>query len=723
MPPFIPYKSALSNPPPDVPMPKSNMTESLFDTADKPGASSSLQDNRAFLEQLDASSTESSLSDISTDAFEDVLSPPPSKRPKVMHYEHGEDEIDWEDIQTVVGPSTRVAPEPSGNLELTLDNSARMKFSMNPLDKKKGPSKIERRIRISTHRMHVQYLLFHNLIRNGWACDKEVQATLISQLPDGIRKEIDKWKVATGVSSATTTQTSNVPLRNGKRAKMAEQSKRNQRDWGRPAERQEKGANMSRGDPLIRLLKVLAAYWKKHFIITAPGLRKQGYKSLATIEEELASYKKNNNYDPVEYGERVESVQEFRRLAHKCEGSRDIGVLLFTSLVRGLEVEARLVASLQPLGFGWTKNEEASGKKRKVLKPLLLNHAEVASHSNEESEVAAPKTASTPDHNSHKPTTTVGKKRRARGAVDSPIDLSKDLSNDSGNDDASVIDVTPPTFRKRLNMDFDKDMQFPTYWTEVISPITNEVQPVDPLVLNPAVPTNPEQLAFFEPRGANADKAKQVFAYVVAYSPDGTAKEVTTRYLKRHVWPGRTKGSRLPIEKVPVHDRRGKIKFHEDYDWFKNLMRAYARTDDMRTAVDDLEEVKDLVAVKYEKKETNARDETLQGYKNSAEFVLERHLRREEALLPGSKPVKTFLSGKGDKAKKEPVYRRSDVEVCRTGESWHKEGRAVRRGEYPMKMVPVRAVTLTRKREVEEAERDGGEKLKQGLYALHQTDW
>ena len=39
-----------------------------------------------------------------------------------------------------------------------------------------------------------------------------------------------------------------------------------------------------------------------------------------------------------------------------------------------------------------------------------------------------------------------------------------------------------------------------------------------------------------------------------------------------------------------------------------------------------------------------------------------------------------------------------------------------------MKMVSVRALTLRRKREVEEAERDG-EKLKQGLYALHQTDW
>ena len=40
-----------------------------------------------------------------------------------------------------------------------------------------------------------------------------------------------------------------------------------------------------------------------------------------------------------------------------------------------------------------------------------------------------------------------------------------------------------------------------------------------------------------------------------------------------------------------------------------------------------------------------------------------------------------------------------------------------------MKMVPIRAVTLTRKREIEEAERDSGEKQKQGLYARKQTDW
>ena len=40
-----------------------------------------------------------------------------------------------------------------------------------------------------------------------------------------------------------------------------------------------------------------------------------------------------------------------------------------------------------------------------------------------------------------------------------------------------------------------------------------------------------------------------------------------------------------------------------------------------------------------------------------------------------------------------------------------------------MKMVPGGVMTLTRKREVEEAEGGGGVKLKQGLYGWDQTDW
>ncbi|KAK4691748.1 xeroderma pigmentosum group C-complementing protein, partial [Lecanoromycetidae sp. Uapishka_2] len=688
MPPFIPHNRRPSTPPPDSPTPLKRFSAkkpSLFDAVDKHGTTSSLQDNKAFLEQLDDSESGSELSDVSSDEFEDVEIAPSPKRRKMNQHEAEDEEVDWEDaILPGAAPASTATAGPSGDLELTFGKDAQIGSFTNPHDHKKGPTKIERQIRM------------------------------------GVKKEIEKWKIASGIKPSE--ETNKTTTNKGKVGRKAAQSERNQRDWGRPAEKQEKGTpDMSRGDPILRLLKVLAAYWRKRFTITAPGLRKEGYKPLAILEEELASFK-NDKHHPEEHGERVSSVEEFRKVARTCEGSRDLGAQLFTALIRGLGIEARLVASLQPLGFGWNKNEETSAKRRK--QPGTHKSQDIESSDTDDVTTLTQKTSKTSgklDGRSKRPV--------SKGAKEAPIDLSAESENlniedsDSGDDDASVIDVTPSTPRRRPNMNYDRDMSCPTYWTEVISPISSEVYPVDSLVLTSAVATNSDQLSLFEPRGTKADKAKQVFAYVVAYSSDGTAKEVTTRYLKRHIWPGRTKGMRMPVEKVPVHNKRGKIKYYEDYDWFKTVMSAYSKTHKMRTIVDDLEEAKDLKPVKPEKKEAKANEETLQGYKNSADFVLERHLRREEALRPGSKPVKIFASGKGDKAKEESVYRRKDVEVCRTGESWHKEGRAIKVNELPMKMVPVRAVTLTRKREVEEAERDTGEKLKQGLYAWDQTDW
>lgn len=52
-------------------------------------------------------------------------------------------------------------------------------------------------------------------------------------------------------------------------------------------------------------------------------------------------------------------------------------------------------------------------------------------------------------------------------------------------------------------------------------------------------------------------------------------------------------------------------------------------------------------------------------------YVLERHLRREEAIKLGSEPIRKFTSGKGGKAKEEIVYNRNDVYICRTVENWH----------------------------------------------------
>ena len=671
-------------------MPKPAKKPSLFDTADKPDASATLQDNKAFLDRLAGSESDNPLSDISATDFEYAQSLPNPKRPKIEHHqERDEDDVEWEDAINPITTSATRPPtgQPTDLLELTLEKSAHVPDSVtNPHGKRKGPSKIERQIRISTHMMHVQFLLFHNLVRNGWTCDKEVQRILVDQLPLSMSKEITKWKAAAGLNPDALMDRAESRAYKAKKAKRVDQGGRHQRDWGRPAQRQERGApNMSRGDPTVRLLRVLAAYWKKRFAVTAPGLRKQGYRPLSVLEEKIASYR-NKKSDPEQHGERIEDIAGFRKLAKSCEGSRDVGAQLFTALIRGLGLEARLTTSLQPIGFSWSKNEEAPDKRRDVSGTPKINDTEASDPSEE------PGFSSTPAAKkaSKQPRSIVGRKDILKGGRHTPIDLSEDSVIDSGedfladddddDDGASIINITPSSPRTRIKMGYDRDIPFPTYWTEVISPITSEIIPVDPLILTPAVATNSEHLAQFESRGARADKAQQVFGYIVAYSTDGTAKDVTTRYLRRHMWPGRTKGVRIPVERVPVYNRRGKIKHYEDYDWFKTVMSRYSRTTEMRTVVDDIEETKDLKAVKPEKKESKASEGTLQSFKNSAEYVLERHLRREEALRPGSKPTKTFITGKGDKVKEEPVYRRTDVEICRTGESWHKEGRAVKPG-------------------------------------------
>lgn len=620
--------------------------------------------------------------------------------------EYIEDEVDWEDA-IYTGPFNH-SVEPSGDLELILDKRAYVESLTDVRNKKKGHSKIEKQIRISAHCMHVQFLLFHNLIRNGWSCDKGVQTILIDQLPKSTMAQVEKWRRVSGLSKP------DESLLNKGRKHSAKESiqNNNSRDWGSAAKTLEDGTpDMSRGDPLISLLKILTGYWRKRFTITAPGLRKQGYKPLARLEVEIEAFK-SNPYDAEKHGERLESVQDFRNCAKNCEGSRDLGSQLFTALIRGLGIEARFVASLQPIGFGWGKVEEATvNEASKVDGPDLDRDAVI-----------------TPSNKGV--TTSRQKAQRCNSKLNSQKDGPRNaIENDSSagsplSDEESVVEAMPPSAAENGKKLYDQDIQFPTYWTEVISPIQSEIYAVDPHVLcPPVISTSQEHLALFEPRGAQADKAKQVFAYVIAFSSDGTAKDVTRRYLKRHEWPGRTKGSRLPPEKVPIYNSHGKVIRYEEYDWFKIVMSGYVRTQTMRNTLDDLEDAKDLRPLKEEKEEENKIPETLQGFKTSAHFVLERLLRREEVILPGSKPVKKFLYRKRNGAIEEPVYHRRDVLACKTCESWHKAGRQIKNGEQPLKMVPVRAMTLNRKREVEEAEREGGEKLKQGLYALGQTEW
>lgn len=728
---------------------------SLFETADAPSQKpKSLEENRKLLQELDDDGDDaSSLSEADSDEFEDVQ---PAKRRKTAHAssskveedsDEEEDEMDWEDaIQP--GSSTQATPgadKPErdiGDLSISVnEDGSYIEPLVSISTTKKGPSKRERQIRIQSHCLHVQALMWHNTVRNSWLNDPEVQKALLDGLTDGVKREVQRWKEAMGMSTMGELKAKKRAAAAKHKGKEKKGASKGGRDWNYDAEHAEQGVpNLSGGDPLFRLLKVVTAYWRKRFTVTAPGLRKQGYKPLRRLRDEINAWEKDRK-DVEEGGERIENISEIRKLAKKCEGSRDVGAQLFVALLRGLGLETRMVANLQPVGFGWSRAEEANAKKAKKNQVDEVGKEEEQDpESDDDGRVKVPKTKARRSEKKSKPSLKEEKPTRksARGAKGDPINLddsdsplssapsepeSEAVAEDEDDDDISVVDITPTTPKKKPGKKYDRDVAFPNFWTEVCSPVSHKYIPVDPIVLS-TIASNDELLQTFEPRGKKAEIAKQVIAYTLGFNADGTAKDVTVRYLKRHQLPGKTKGMRMPVEKVPIYNRNGKVKRYEEYDWFRTLMSIYDKPETKRTAADDLEEQTDLKPFKPTKNEgKEVEKESLQWYKQSAEFVLEQHLRREEAIKPGAKPVRTFTAGKGDKAKEHPVFRRADVLVCKTVESWHKEGRELKMGEQPVKQVPMRAVTLIRKREIEDAQRETGEKPTQGLYHKEQTDW
>lgn len=723
MPPYVPRKRLRVSTPDNAvvadkgagevnPKTSSARKRTLYDDLDSshtPGGSDSL------LHGFAGDDSDSPLSSLSESDFEDV---PLAKQQHTgdagdAHEDDDDDDddIEFEDVEAPPQPMPD-APVPSGDLELTLNRDTRISLT-NQFGDKKGPSKRERKVRNATHCVHVLCLLWHNAVRNSWICDAEVQAIMVSHVPPRLWDEVDRWRRNSGLVDSR-------PSHKSTATKKMKGVKQESRDWGGAAKRLEEGAvDMSHGDPLFRFMKSLVAWWKQRFRVSTPGLRKWGYMSLERLDRLTKAYK-DHEEDVQEFGERIEGLDDFRQCAMDCRGSRDVGAQLFTALLRGLGMDARMVASLQPLGFGWNKMEDADAEEdeHKESTPIKsANKKSVGKTANKEKPKKKAKEKSKPNS-----TSTPSRSRSSRTAEEPEDDL--ELEYKDTDDEFVNVDLTPKT-KARDAKKFDQDLEFPHYWTEILSPATKKYLSVDPIVKG-TVAVNRDLVETFEPRGAKADRARQVIAYVVGYSGDGTAKDVTIRYLKRQVLPGRTKGVRMPLEKMPIYDRNGKVKRYEMLDWFKTAMSGYRRGDKKHplTEVDQEEDEIDLKPAKAEKKEVKEGEETLQYYKQSKEFALERHLKREEALRRGAEPVKMFKNkGKGGKVEEEDVYLRSDVVLVKSAETWHKQGRAPIAGEEPLKRVPYRAATLNRKREILEAEAMTGQKVLQGLYSFDQTDW
>ena len=109
------------------------------------------------------------------------------------------------------------------------------------------------------------------------------------------------------------------------------------------------------------------------------------------------------------------------------------------------------------------------------------------------------------------------------------------------------------------------------------------------------------------------------------------------------------------------------------------------------------------------------------SYPRFFRYALARHLRRDQVIDPP-----TELG----KFRGEPVYPRSSVISLKTAENWMRQGRVIRQGCQPMKMVKQRAATVSRQREIElalerakvEGHSGGDEDVMQGMYAHSQTE-
>ncbi|KAI6785327.1 DNA repair protein-like protein [Emericellopsis cladophorae] len=736
MPPVVPRKRLRSSPSGDSLSKKSKGSSAtstqagqqrkstLYDALDATNApqSTSLLDD--FNGEDDDSSSLTSLSDPD---FEDVK---PPVADKAGDSEDDED-VEFEDV-AAPNVEQQDAPVVSGDLELTFQPTDRKSLYHEYYGDNKGPTKRDRQGRNAAHRVHVLTLLWHNAIRNAWVCDMEIQATMISHLTPRLWEEVERWMRNSGLVKEPPKPPRPVTSAKGKgktkgKGKGKAVPAAEGRDWGSAAERLEEGAvNMSQGDPLVRLMQTLSAWWKQRFKITTPGIRKYGYMSLDRLDRWTKAWK-NDMYNPSVVGEKLPTLDDFRRCARSCRGSRDVGAQLFTALLRGLGMEARMVANLQTLGFGWTKLEDAGEPKAHGATETTPKKVSVTPTSTGKSKAPGNEEGKTPKTNK---TSTGSKKRTGRRTGKSDaivIDDSDDLDLEfKDTDDESVVELEVlPRRHPNPTKRFDEDLEYPHYWTEVLSPVTQKYLPVDAIVKS-VVATNRELVESFEPRGSKADKARQIMAYIVGYSSDGTAKDLTVRYLKRQMLPGRTKGNRVGLEKIPVHNRYGKVKRYEHFDWFKTALSGYTRGHQSVpiTEIDELEEATDLKPAQPEKKEIKEGEETLQYYKQSKDFALERHLKREEALKPGAKPVKIFKNkAKGGKIEEEDVYLRKDVVNVKSAETWHKQGRAPLPGEQPLKRVPYRAATTNRRRELAEAEAATGQKVLQGLFSIGQTDW
>ncbi|KAK8116087.1 hypothetical protein PG984_012589 [Apiospora sp. TS-2023a] len=388
------------------------------------------------------------------------------------------------------------------------------------------------------------------------------------------------------------------------------------------------GSNLSQfgqTNSLKEGLKQLEAKFKTEYTITERGMRRALW---ADSGEHL------KNYQLPDDAETVTERSDFREIAESLKGSRDVGAQLYCALLRSAGVEARLVCSLQPLSFasgGPSMSKPPNSKKYLSTEERLAHQPKYDS------------SFETPGIDKNVPS--------ALRRLGHPSAASWQFPSMAAPSTPRPAQETPKKIR---------ESPFPIYWVEVLDVAHQKWQPVDPLATH----------SFWKPKVFEppANERDNCMTYVVGFEADGSAVDVTRRYAKAY----NAKTRKMRIESIAANGER----------WWRKALKTYSRgyTKD----VDQIESNELAAAEAREPMPRNVAD-----FKDHPIYALERHLRRNEVLVPGAQAAGTV--GAGSKGPLERIYRRKDVRIARTREKWYRMGREVLGDEVPVKVLPKRA--------------------------------
>ncbi|KAG1863930.1 hypothetical protein C8R48DRAFT_707293 [Suillus tomentosus] len=388
-------------------------------------------------------------------------------------------------------------------------------------------------------------------------------------------------------------------------------------------------------------------------------------------------------------GERIRSPNSLMKHALMQTGSRDTSAQLFTALCRALDIPARLVVSLQSVPWQSSVGKpkfKISEKGRPSSRQKGKERARDTDSLSQDSDFEGAK-----ETNSQSPAEVLGDTSPGKASAQA-----------KGKGKAQPVIKLRKTKRYSENRastraPFDPTVTPPVFWTEVFSRADGRWLPVDPIrgFVN--------KRHVFDPSAENSFRSgvpqENRMTYVVALEEDGFGRDVTARYAKDYT------AKVAKVQGVGIGRRK---------EWWDSVVRLVTRP--YRLQRDDTEDTE-----LYNHQLTEGMPTILAGFKGHPLYVLSRHLRREEVIDP---PVEL------GKFRGEPVYPRSSVISLKAAENWMRQGRVVREGCQPMKMVKQRAVTIGRKREMElaleKARTDShggdGQEDMQGLYAKSQTE-